>query len=202
MLFEVSTYNDLIMQERPLIVTFLNAARIISAFVISIGVVFFGIETIDFFHLNNSTFSIVAFCIGPALFSICFLLSLAQDWNDEINQKNDDWLGTREDFKISWKFIETRFYRTLHGTGIALIAQLILYVVIRLIWGGLVWLKTGASVESSSCQLLELFCYNDTGWVGIDKLLNWLGSSDALNSLSGVMLLGVFFMKFSENKLE
>jgi len=60
MLFEVSTYNDLIMQERPLIVTFLNAARIISAFVISIGVVFFGIETIDFFHLNNSTFSIFA----------------------------------------------------------------------------------------------------------------------------------------------
>lgn len=196
------TYNDLIMQERPLILTFLNAARIILAFVISISVVLFGIEIIDFFHLNNSIFNLVAFCIGPALFSICFLLSLAQDWNDEANQKNDDWLGTLEDFKISWKFIEIRFYRTLHGTGIALIAQLIIYVVIRLVWGGLVWLKTGTSVESSSCQLLGLFCYNDTGWVGVDKLLNWLGSSDALNSLAGVMLLGVFFMKFSENKLD
>ncbi len=45
--------------------------------------------------------------------------------------------------------------------------------------GGLLhWLKNGEWYTYSSCQVMGLFCNNNTEYIGINKILDWVGRND------------------------
>jgi hypothetical protein len=188
------------MQERPFSLRFINAVRVILAFVIPIFVLTLCAQIMDSIGIANTTFTIILFCAIPALFSLFFLVSLAQDWNDAANESYDDFIGNYEKFKISWEFVQTRFHRTLFATGILLIVQLFIYLAIRMVWGCLVWLKNGNWPDATACYFLNIFCYNDTGFVGLNQILNWFGNSDTFYTLMPIMFIGIWFLKITDLK--
>lgn len=40
------------------------------------------------------------------------------------------------------------------------------------------WFKYGVWNQLTSCGLLNLFCYNDTEFIGLNKILDWFGQNN------------------------
>lgn len=182
-----------------LLVTFLNTIRVSLALVISVCVFGLGSVIVDSLGLGNSIFGVAIFCVGPGIFTLCFLLILAIDWNEQATPK-EFWQLVDEKFEMSWWFVEARFKQTLYWAGVVLVWQLPLYVISRLIWGCFEWLKTGIWVQNSSCKFLQIFCNSNTGAIGLDKILNSLGYSDAIYPLILLMLIGLLFLSWSNKR--
>lgn len=178
------------------LVTFLNTTRVFLAVAISCCVFILGSLIVDSLDLSNSIFGLTIFCVGPGIFTLCFLLILAIDWNEHATPK-EFWQIADEKFEISWWFVEARFKQTLYWAGVVLVWQLPLYAVTRLIWGCIEWLKTGVWVQNSSCKFLQIFCNSNTGAIGLDKIFNSLGYSDAIYPLILLMLIGLLFLSWS-----
>jgi len=53
-----------------------------------------------------------------------------------------------------------------------------IYLPVRFINGAFHWLKYGFFNSYTACESINIFCVNYTGFLGLDKILNWLGSSD------------------------
>ena len=183
-----------------LLVKFLNTTRVVLALVISCCIFYLGALAVDSLGLSNSSFGIAIFCVGPAIFTVCFLMIVAIDWNEQATPK-DYWQIVDNKFEISWWFVATRFYRTLYGAGVVLVVQLPVYVTIRFVWGCIEWLKTGILVQNSSCEFLQIFCNNNTDALGLNKILNWIGYSDAIYPLIPLMLIGLLFLNLSDRQM-
>lgn len=65
----------------------------------------------------------------------------------------------------------------------------LLYIPYRFAVTGYEWLKFGGFSAQTTCNTTGWFCNNYTGWVGIDKILDWFGSND-------VLILLIIFLVF------
>lgn len=183
------------MQQLPFSLRFINGVKTTLAFVIPFGVAALCAVIMDLIGISSATFNMVLFCGGPAIFTLCFLLTLVQDWNEAVEASYDDFIGNYEKFQISWAFVKVRFNSILFNTGVLLACQFFLYIVLRIGWGCLMWLKTGEWIDSSTCRVLEILCYNNTSALGLNKILDWFGNNDAAYPLMAIMFVGLWFIK-------
>ncbi len=63
---------------------------------------------------------------------------------------------------------------------------------ISIVYGSFHWLKYGMWNEFTTCEVANLFCYNNTEFIGIDKILNWYGSHDVTFTLATVSVILYF----------
>lgn len=70
----------------------------------------------------------------------------------------------------------------------------ILLLITRLIYGVFLWLKDGEWYKIYGCQLKDLdkvLCNSASSWEGINKILNFVGTTDVLWFILLVLLIAV-----------
>lgn len=72
----------------------------------------------------------------------------------------------------------------------------LLYIPYRIVVSGYEWLKVGSVSAQTTCFTTGWFCNNYTGWVGIDKILDWFGSKDVLIILIIFLAFGAAVLLF------
>lgn len=72
----------------------------------------------------------------------------------------------------------------------------LLGILSRFVIWGYEWLKFGASPAQTICNNMGWFCNNYTGWVGVDKILDWFGSNDVLIMLIIFLAFGAAVLLF------
>lgn len=72
----------------------------------------------------------------------------------------------------------------------------LLYIPYRFAVSGYEWLKFGGFSAHTTCNTTGWFCNNYTGWVGIDKILDWFGSNDVLVMLIIFLAFGAAVLLF------
>jgi hypothetical protein len=72
----------------------------------------------------------------------------------------------------------------------------LLYIPYRFVVSGYEWLKFGSFSTKTTCNTTGWFCNNYTGWVGIDKILDWFGSNDVLVMLIIFLAFGAAVLLF------
>ena len=72
----------------------------------------------------------------------------------------------------------------------------LLYIPYRFAVSGYEWLKVGSFSAHTTCNTTGWFCNNYTGWVGIDKILDWFGSNDVLIMLIIFLAFGAAVLLF------
>ncbi len=72
----------------------------------------------------------------------------------------------------------------------------LLYIPYRVVVSGYEWLKVGSVSAQTACNTTGWFCNNYSGWVGVNKILDWFGSNDVLIVLIIFLAFGAAVLLF------
>lgn len=138
----------------------------------------------------GSTLAGTVIVMSVLLVSLFKFLAIAQDWNDKkLTPKNSD-VPERTKFEIFDHFFLSFIKLVAYG----FMLPLVLYVPVRLLLGGLVWLKSGVWEKWTACTALDLFCMPTTNAIGLNKILYWFGSNDVGFVLAFGLPIGLYIL--------
>lgn len=138
----------------------------------------------------SSTLAGTVIVMSVLLVSLFKFLAIAQDWNDKkLTPKNSD-VPERTKFEIFDYF----FLALIKLVAYGFMLPLVLYVPVRLLLGGLVWLKSGVWEKWTACTALDLFCMPTTNAIGLNKILYWFGSNDVGFVLAFGLPIGLYIL--------
>jgi hypothetical protein len=74
-----------------------------------------------------------------------------------------------------------------------------IYGLFRVFAGCLYWLRFGYWRDYSTCATFGMLCNNDTGFVGVNMILDWFGQHDLFYMLIIIPIVGSLFFLQSKN---
>jgi hypothetical protein len=83
--------------------------------------------------------------------------------------------------------------KAIEFIGLGLITILLLTIPLSIFKGAIEWLQFGIWNSLTPCKSLGVLCSNNTGGVGINIILDWLGSHD-ISFLAIVCVVCVVFI--------
>ena len=100
---------------------------------------------------------------------------------------------------LKFNNIKLTFFKGVNLVVLVYVFVALLSIPLRILVFGYEWLKFGIASTHTTCNVLGLFCNNNSDWIGINKALDWLGYNDIFFPLIIFTLLGCLLLeKISE----
>jgi hypothetical protein len=169
------------------------AATLVSCFFI------YGIAL--FFKLSNDLSAILILLM--LTFSLWITLPLAANWTELIAPKESTFKNAikiiADSYTTGGIVVCVIFLEALNYLFFALVISPVIYLFARFGYGGLQWLKEGVWYEYTPCITFEIYCEAHTKWVGLNKVLLWLGESDLIYPVLAISMVSLFLFIQTDN---